>query len=98
VGLNILLLDEASAIDLQPLVPSMKILQWQLGQIHQCKCVVTITTSIEGSKVCLEYHIFHYPSLTFILVGVPLHALLKGIDNGERCTSMQGGRAGPRVG
>jgi hypothetical protein len=33
--------------------------------------------------VCLEYHIFHYPSLTFILVGVPLHALLNGIDNGE---------------
>jgi hypothetical protein len=33
--------------------------------------------------VCLEYHIFHYPSLTFILVEVPLHALLKGIHNGE---------------
>jgi hypothetical protein len=32
VGLNILLLDEASSIGLQPLVPSMKILQWQLGQ------------------------------------------------------------------
>jgi hypothetical protein len=31
----------------------------------------------------LEYHIFNYPSPTFILVGVPLHALLKGIDNGE---------------
>jgi hypothetical protein len=28
VGLNILLLDEASGIDLQPLIPSMKILQW----------------------------------------------------------------------
>jgi hypothetical protein len=27
--------------------------------------------------------IFHYPSSTFILVGVPLRALLKGIDNGE---------------
>jgi hypothetical protein len=33
--------------------------------------------------VCLEYHIFHFPGLTFILVGVPLHALLKGTDNGE---------------
>jgi hypothetical protein len=83
VGLNILLLDEASGIDLQPLVPSMKILQWQLGQNLQCKGVVPITTSIEGSKVCLEYHIFHYPGLTIILVGVPLRALLKGNDNGE---------------
>jgi hypothetical protein len=33
--------------------------------------------------VCLEYHIFHYPGPTFILVGVPLRALLKGINNGE---------------
>jgi hypothetical protein len=33
--------------------------------------------------VCLEYHIFHYPGLTFILVGVPLCALLKAINNGE---------------
>jgi hypothetical protein len=31
--------------------------------------VVPITTSIEGSKVCLEYHIFHYPGPTFIQVG-----------------------------
>jgi hypothetical protein len=31
VGLNILLLDEASDIDLQLLVPSTKILKWQLG-------------------------------------------------------------------
>jgi hypothetical protein len=31
VGLSILLLDEASCIYLQPLVPSTKILQWQLG-------------------------------------------------------------------
>jgi hypothetical protein len=45
--------------------------------------VVPITTSIEGSKVCLVYHIFHYPGPTFILVGVPLRALLKGSDNGE---------------
>jgi hypothetical protein len=45
--------------------------------------VVPITTSIKGSKVCLEYHIFHYPSPTFILVGVPLRALLKETDNGE---------------
>jgi hypothetical protein len=83
VGLNILLLDEASGIDLQPLVPSMKIPQWQLGQNLQCKGVVPITTLIEGSKVCLEYHIFHYPGMIFILVGVPLRALLKGTDNGE---------------
>jgi hypothetical protein len=45
--------------------------------------VVPITTSIEGSKVCLEYHIFHHPGPTFILVGVPLRALLKGTDNSE---------------
>jgi hypothetical protein len=44
--------------------------------------VVPITTSIEGSKVCLEYHIFHYPSPTFIIDGIPLCALLKGTDNG----------------
>jgi hypothetical protein len=44
--------------------------------------VVPITTSIEGSKVCLEYHIIHYAGPTFILVGVPLRALLKGTDNG----------------
>jgi hypothetical protein len=31
VGLNILLLDEASGIDMQPLILSTKILQWQLG-------------------------------------------------------------------
>jgi hypothetical protein len=49
--------------------------------------VVPITTSIDGCKVCLEYHIFHYPGPTFILVGVPLHALLKGTDNGE-CSKM----------
>jgi hypothetical protein len=82
VGLNILLLDEASNIDLQPLIPSTKILQWQLGQNLQCKGMVPITTSIEGSKVCLEYHIFHYPGLTFILAGVPVHKLFKGTDNG----------------
>jgi hypothetical protein len=35
----------------------------------------------------LEYHIFHHPSLTFILVGVPLRALLRGTDNGE-CLKM----------
>jgi hypothetical protein len=83
VGLNILLLDEASNIDLQPHVPSTKILQWQLGQNLQYKGVVPITTSVEGSKVCLKYNIFHYPSSTFLLVGVPLCALLNGIDNGE---------------
>jgi hypothetical protein len=87
VGLNILLLDEASDIDMQPLIPSTKILQWQLGQNVQCKGVVPITTTIEGSKMCLEYHIFHHPSSTFILVGVPLRALLRGTDNGE-CQKM----------
>jgi hypothetical protein len=49
--------------------------------------VVPITTAIEGSKMCLEYHIFHHTGLTFILVGVPLHALLRGTDNGE-CLKM----------
>jgi hypothetical protein len=83
VRLNILLLDEASSIDLQSFVPSTKTLQWQLGQNLQCKGVVPITTSIEWSKVCLEYHIFHYSGSTFVLVGVPLRALLKGTDNGE---------------
>jgi hypothetical protein len=33
--------------------------------------------------VCLEYHIFHYPGPTFILVGVHLCTLLKGIGSGE---------------
>jgi hypothetical protein len=37
--------------------------------------------------MCLEYHIFHHPGLTFILVGVPLRKLLRGIDNGE-CLKM----------
>jgi hypothetical protein len=87
VGLNILQLDEASGIDMQPLMPSTKILQWQLGQNLQCKGLVPITTTIEGSKMCLEYHIFHHPGLTFILVGVPLRALLRGTDNGE-CQKM----------
>jgi hypothetical protein len=72
VGLNILLLDEAFNIDMQPLMPSTKILQWQSGQNLQCKGVVPITTTIEGSKMCLEYHIFHNPGPTFILIGVPL--------------------------
>jgi hypothetical protein len=31
VELNIFLLDEASDIDMQPLIPSTKILQWQPG-------------------------------------------------------------------
>jgi hypothetical protein len=35
----------------------------------------------------LEYHIFHHPSLTFILAGVPLRALLRGTNNGE-CLKM----------
>jgi hypothetical protein len=33
--------------------------------------------------MCLEYHIFHHPGPTFILVRVPLHVLLRGTDNGE---------------
>ena len=37
--------------------------------------------------MCLEYHIFHHPSPTFILVGVPHYALLRGTDNGE-CLKM----------
>jgi hypothetical protein len=45
--------------------------------------VVPITTLVEGSKVCLEYHIFHYPGPTFILIGVPLRALPKGTNNDE---------------
>jgi hypothetical protein len=85
--LNILLLDKASDIDMQPLMPSTKILRWQPGQNLQCKGVVPKTTTIEGSKMCLEYHIFHYPGPTFILVGVPLCALLRGTDNGE-CLKM----------
>jgi hypothetical protein len=87
VGLNILLLDEASSIDMQPLVPSTKILQWQPGQYLQCKGVVPITTIIEGSKICLEYHIFHHTGPTFILDRVPLCALLRGANNGE-CLKM----------
>jgi hypothetical protein len=51
------------------------------------KGVVPITTTIEGSKMCLEYHIFHHPGLTFILIGVPFRALLRGPDNGE-CLKM----------
>jgi hypothetical protein len=37
--------------------------------------------------MCLEYHIFHHPSPTFILIGVPLRALLRGANNGE-CLKM----------
>jgi hypothetical protein len=53
--------------------------------------VVPITTIIEGSKMCLEYHIFHHPGPIIILVGVPLCALLRGTDNGE-CLKMAVGR------
>jgi hypothetical protein len=87
VGLDIFLLDEASGINMQPLMPSTKILQWHPGQNLHCKGVVPITTTIERNNTCLEYHIFHHPGLTFILVGVPLHALLRGTDNGE-CLKM----------
>jgi hypothetical protein len=54
VGLNILLLDESSSIDMQPLMPSTNILQWLPEQNLQCKGVVPITTTIEWSKMCLE--------------------------------------------
>jgi hypothetical protein len=37
--------------------------------------------------MCLEYHIFHHPSPTFILIGVPLRAMLRGADNGK-CLKM----------
>jgi hypothetical protein len=87
VGLNILLLDEASSIDMWSLITSTMILQWQRGQNLQCKRVVPITTIIEGSEICLEYHIFHHPSPTFILVGVPFRALFRGADNGK-CLKM----------
>jgi hypothetical protein len=50
-------------------------------------CVVPITTTLEGSKMCLEHQIFHHPGSTFILIGVPLHALLRGINYGE-CLKM----------
>jgi hypothetical protein len=40
--------------------------------------------------MCLEYHIFDHPGLTFILVGVTLRALLIGTDNGE-CLKMEVG-------
>jgi hypothetical protein len=43
--------------------------------------------NIEGGKMCLEYHMLSHPSPTFILIGVPLHALLRGADNGE-CLKM----------
>jgi hypothetical protein len=66
---------------------STKILQWQLGQNLQCKGVVPITTTIEGSKMCMEYHIIYHPGLTFILVGVPLRPLLRWTNNGE-CLKM----------
>jgi hypothetical protein len=49
--------------------------------------VVSITTTIEGSKMCLEYHIFNHPGPTFILDGVPLRTLLRRTDNGE-CLKM----------
>jgi hypothetical protein len=53
--------------------------------------VVPITTTIDGSKMCLEYHIFHRPGPTFTLVGVPLHTLLRGADVGE-CLKMAVGQ------
>jgi hypothetical protein len=46
-----------------------------------------MTTTMEGSNMCLECHIFHHPGPTFILVGVPLRAFLRGTNNGE-CLKM----------
>jgi hypothetical protein len=43
--------------------------------------------------MCLEYHIFHHPGLTFILVGVSLRALLRRTNNGE-CLKMAMGHQG----
>jgi hypothetical protein len=37
--------------------------------------------------MCLEYHIFHHPGPTFILIGVPLRALHRWANNGE-CLKM----------
>jgi hypothetical protein len=37
--------------------------------------------------MCLEYHIFHHPNPTFILVGVPICTLIRGTDNGD-CLKM----------
>jgi hypothetical protein len=42
-------MDEAPGVDLQLLIPSTKILQWQLGKI--LLDLSAITTEIEGSKV-----------------------------------------------
>jgi hypothetical protein len=42
-----------------------------------------MTTDIEGSKVCLEYHIFYKPGPIFVLIGVPLRALLLWADDGD---------------
>jgi hypothetical protein len=49
--------------------------------------MVPITTTIDGSKMRLEYRIFHHPGLTFILVEVPIRALLRGTNNSE-CLKM----------
>jgi hypothetical protein len=72
-------------------MPSTKILQWQLRQNWQSKGAVPITTTIEGCKMLLECLIFHHPGLTFTLVGVPLHALLRGAEDGE-CLKMAVGQ------
>jgi hypothetical protein len=45
--------------------------------------VVPITITIEGSNMCLKYHIFHRPSLTFTVVGGPLRTLLRGANDGD---------------
>jgi hypothetical protein len=45
--------------------------------------VVPITIKIEGGEVCLEYHIFYKTGPAFILIGVPLCALLQGANKSE---------------
>jgi hypothetical protein len=52
--------------------------------------VIPITTTIERSKMGLEYHIFHHRCPTFVLIGVPLRAMLRGADNDE-CLKMEVG-------
>jgi hypothetical protein len=49
--------------------------------------VVLITTTLEGRKIFMEYHIFHHHGPTFILVGVPLRAFLRGTNKGD-CLKM----------
>jgi hypothetical protein len=58
------------------------ILQQHPGLNLQCRGVVQVTTKIGNAKVCLEYHIFDNLGPTFILIGIPLRALLRGEGEG----------------